>query len=579
MESTCATRAVKVLKYLRREVPATISRSSVDELEELPSGVLARLHATSNWDEVTKDEQLRDWLAANPVPAPRAEVSGPLFDGTLVFVQVLFQVGGQPPSAITMADVQTARDYAELAVIPIQRYASQYGPNSVGVSPDIIQWSAHLPTDTFTISDFESWVDYIAQTARESGVSNPCVVILHNRQLPNSAQFTGERDSFHGMTANGNPYCYSLVFGENLNVADNNHTINGVPDDKVYAHNLSHEIAEMTVDPQVGSNPEVCDACAGNCSNSWFDLFDSNGVFMGGTAVTASASGFAFFINAIMSAAVPVNSDGCLAVAADAESGCVYPPPFVAGELLSYTDDGAPGNVANPVLAGFGGWLQFTSLFAGRNALGQSRIYAVNSHGQLLSYQDTGAQGNVAGPIAVGADGWTQFKFLFAGQNAYDENRIYAVTSGGQLLSYTDNGTPGNVGNPVKVGAGGWQQFRFVFAGQNAAGENRIYAVNSGGQLLSYTDNGTPGNVGNPVKVGNGAWLEFTHLFAGQNALAENRIYGVSSGGELFSYFDNGAPGNVANPIMVGFGGWQVFKFLSAGQNTLGQNRIYAVPA
>lgn len=529
MEATCATRAVKVLKYLRREIPATISRSSVDELEELPSGVLAGLHTTSNWDEVTQDEQLREWLAANPVSAPRATVSGPLFDGTLVFVQVMFQVGGQPPSAITMADVQTARDYAELAVIPIQRYASQYGRSSVGVSPDVIQWSAHLPTDTFTVADFESWVDYIAQTARESNVSNPCVVILHNRDLPNSAQFTGERDSFHGMTANGNPYCYSLVFGENLDVADNNHTINGVPNDKVYAHNLSHEIAEMTVDPKVGSNPEVCDACAGNCSNSWFDLFDSNGVFMGGTAVTASASGFAFFINAIMSPAVPMNSDGCFAVAADAESGCVYPPPFVAGELLSYTDDGAPGNVANPVLAGFGGWLQFTSLFAGRNAAGQSRIYAVNSPGQLLSYQDTGAQGNVYGPVTVGADGW--------------------------------------------------QQFRFVFAGQNAAGENRIYAVNSGGQLLSYTDNGSPGNVGNPVKVGNGAWLEFTHLFAGQNALAENRIYGVNGGGQLFSYFDNGAPGNVANPIMVGFGGWQVFTFLLAGQNTPGQNRIYAVPA
>ena len=46
-ESTCATRAVKVLKYLRREVPATIPRSSVDELEELPSGVLAHLHSTS----------------------------------------------------------------------------------------------------------------------------------------------------------------------------------------------------------------------------------------------------------------------------------------------------------------------------------------------------------------------------------------------------------------------------------------------------------------------------------------------------------------------------------------------------
>ena len=170
MESTCATRAVKVLKYVRREVPATISRSSVDALEELPSGVLANLGITSNWDEVTKDEQLRDWLAANPVPAPRAKASGPLFEGTVVFVQVTFQVAGQPPSAISLADVQTVRDYADLAVIPIHRYASQYGPNSVGVWPDVMPFTANLPTDTFTLSMFETWVDQIAQIARDSKV-------------------------------------------------------------------------------------------------------------------------------------------------------------------------------------------------------------------------------------------------------------------------------------------------------------------------------------------------------------------------------------------------------------------------
>ena len=334
MESTCATRAVKVLKYLRREVPATIPRSSVDELEELPSGVLARLHTTSDWDEVTKDEQLRNWLAANPVPAPRAKASGPLFEGTLVFAQVTFQVAGQPPSAITMADMQTARDYAALAVIPIQRYVSQYGTGSVGVWPDVMPFTANLTSASFTLGQFETWVDQIAQTARANNVSNPCVVIPHNRQLPNSAQFTGERNSFHGMTGNGTPFCYSLVFTENLTIADPGH---------FYADKLSHEIAEMTVDPKADdSNPEVCDACAGNCNNIWFTLFDSNGVYMGGTTDPASAPGYTFFINPIVSGAVSVNSDSCIAVAADKESGCVYPPPFVAGELLSYTDDASP---------------------------------------------------------------------------------------------------------------------------------------------------------------------------------------------------------------------------------------------
>ena len=48
------------------------------------------------------------------------------------------------------------------------------------------------------------------------------------------------------------------------------------------------------------------------------------------------------------------------------------------GQLLSYGDDGTPGNVSSPVVVGYGGWSQFQFLFAGKNALGQDRIYAVN---------------------------------------------------------------------------------------------------------------------------------------------------------------------------------------------------------
>ena len=51
--------------------------------------------------------------------------------------------------------------------------------------------------------------------------------------------------------------------------------------------------------------------------------------------------------------------------------------PFASGELLSYGDAGTPGNVSDPVVVGFGGWQVFPHLFAGRNAVGQERIYAV----------------------------------------------------------------------------------------------------------------------------------------------------------------------------------------------------------
>jgi hypothetical protein len=79
--------------------------------------------------------------------------------------------------------------------------------------------------------------------------------------------------------------------------------------------------------------------------------------------------------------------------------------------------------------------------------------------------------------VVVGAGGWQDFKFVFAGRNAAGENRIYAVDHNGRLLSYGDAGTPGNVSSPVVVGLGGWLQFKFLFAGKNVAGQDRIYAV------------------------------------------------------------------------------------------------------
>jgi len=47
------------------------------------------------------------------------------------------------------------------------------------------------------------------------------------------------------------------------------------------------------------------------------------------------------------------------------------------GQLLSYGDAGTPGNVSSPIVVGLGGWLQFTFLLAGRNLVGEDRIYAV----------------------------------------------------------------------------------------------------------------------------------------------------------------------------------------------------------
>jgi hypothetical protein len=253
--------------------------------------------------------------------------------------------------------------------------------------------------------------------------------------------------------------------------------------------------------------------------------------------------------------------------------------PFGSGQLLAYGDAGTPGNVSNPVIVGLGGWLEFTRVFAGRNAAGEHRIYAVDRQGRLLSYGDAGTLGNVSSPMVVGFGGWSVFTFLFAGRNVAGADRIYAVDQQGQLLSYGDAGTPGNVSSPMVVGFGGWSAFKFLFAGRNAAGADRIYAVDRQGRLLSYGDAGTPGNVSNPVVVGLGGWQQFTFLFAGRNAAGADCIYAVDQQGRLLSYGDAGTPGNVSNPVVVGLGGWQQFRFLFAGGNSAGQSRIYGVVA
>jgi hypothetical protein len=344
METLCSTRAIKVLKHLRSVIPETVPPSSVDAIETLPISVFANLHGTLASDRAAEYPQLKTWLANNQIPSANVTVSGPLFHGTLVFVQLIFQEPNQPSSSVKLADVQTARNYAALAVGPIQRYASQYGPSNVGVSPTVISFTANVSGNSFTQSQFEGWVDQCAKTARDNHVSNPCIVILHNRDLPNTPQFKNERNSFHSITGNGTPYCYCLVFGESLSVADNNHTINGKPNEKVYAHMLSHEIAEMVVDPNPNvHNPEVCDGCAGNCNNDQFDLFDANGTFIGGTNQTSTATGFAFFINSIIrpEAIDPNNPNECALAGSDLKAVCIYPPPIAwngQGDLTTVTN-------------------------------------------------------------------------------------------------------------------------------------------------------------------------------------------------------------------------------------------------
>src|SRR5262249_27698553 len=148
---------------------------------------------------------------------------------------------------------------------------------------------------------------------------------------PTNTDGTGSTLGYHSSTSHGHPYCYSRAFGQNLTVADKG---------QLYAGALSHEIAEMTVDPIPRlENPEVCDGCFGNCANFHFDLFDSNSTFIGGTQnPTTVLTPFTFYINSIIQPNAYDPKTECAVAGSDLTAVCVYPPPGIPGELLSYGD-------------------------------------------------------------------------------------------------------------------------------------------------------------------------------------------------------------------------------------------------
>jgi hypothetical protein len=316
----CLTRAIKNLNYIERSVPPTITKEDLKELTKLSPDILVKLHTISKPHEVIKNAKLANFLESNKIPLPEAAVSQPLFSGTLVFVQLTFNRPSQPPFSISNADLQTAINYSSLAAVPIHQYALQYGPNTINVSPNIMQFTVTLTGNTFSDADLRGWIETIVH---DNNLTNSCMMILINTSGPRNTNATGSVGGYHSMTDNI-PYCFCNVFGNNLTVADRNND---------YALILSHEIAEMLVDPRVNNgNPEVCDGCAGNCSNVWNDFFDSNNNFIAGSNIVPPAFGYSFFINSIMRPACidPISPEQCSKTGADSKVACVYAPPALA---------------------------------------------------------------------------------------------------------------------------------------------------------------------------------------------------------------------------------------------------------
>jgi acylphosphatase len=308
-----ATRAIKNARHLQKIAPHIIPATEPAEgyVSLVPIHVLAHLHRPERRGKLVMGGKLAEQVKTLSFPVMSSSAVDPLFNGTLFFVRILFTIKSQNNAikSVSAADMTTAVNYATQAVVPISRYSAQYGANTIAVSPGVITVPVTLQNPSYNDAQLQSWVNSIV--SQNKLPPSCCVVVLNPQGVTNTdgdpAQGIG---GYHGKA--NVPYCFVNMFGTNINVAD--------PTNK-YAMALSHEIAEMAVDPLANLvNPEVCDPCGPNCQTVFIDYFDNGGNYIATTQTLPPSFGYNFYINGIVK---PASARACPAPA----TSCNYSPP------------------------------------------------------------------------------------------------------------------------------------------------------------------------------------------------------------------------------------------------------------
>jgi hypothetical protein len=298
-DRTCATRTLKLARHLQRNRPDIVP--AIEPLE----GFATVLEGT----DPSMKFQLRDALAPGTLPAVGTKTVAPLFNGTLVFANLTIAAGTKQYS-VASNDLTTATKYAGLAVGPISQYAGQYGPNALAIQPASPPLTVAVPKGVYNDTTVQSWVNQLVQ-ANSLAVESTAIVVL-NPVGPLNTDADASRGvlGYHGKASV--PYAFVNLLGPGLAIPD--------PDD-LFALALSHEIAEMTVDPSADlANPEVCDPCGPNCQSPIRAYFDATAAFLGGSSQFPPPFDYGFFLNAIVE---PSSATQCPAPS----SSCAYAPP------------------------------------------------------------------------------------------------------------------------------------------------------------------------------------------------------------------------------------------------------------
>ena len=325
MSRICVTRAIMNAKRLRSLAPDLFPPGGFGE--SLPLDVLSRLDKMSD-DELSlrlKDQPGILEHARQLRAAPLLFGCDP-FQGTLHFVELTLYIEADGSQvAPRTADIQTALEYMQLAAKPISAYCSQYGENHLEVSPVVLKYGVSVVSPTFSDDDLQGWVNDIVRQ-NQLPKDSTCLIFLNTPRSVNTYAKPSFALGYHQKADSS--YCFINLLGEGLTVDDRA---------DFYADSLSHEVAEMTCNPDASHfNNEVCDACAGGCGSIRWNFFLEPSPSLANSYIQSSVGiprglAYTYYTAAVVR---PGKTWDCPA----SESACAYAPPRPLGisELLFY---------------------------------------------------------------------------------------------------------------------------------------------------------------------------------------------------------------------------------------------------
>jgi hypothetical protein len=305
----CYTRALKNARQLQKMAPHIFAKDPQAEGfgTGVPMEILQGLHRMRHDSPVlSRHKEVADFLREQRLTVPtRKDARDALFSGTIHFAQVTFQTSGGN-IVMPTADLNQIVQYAQHAIVALSEYAAQYGANTVTISPTLLAYTASVPTGSYTDGNLQGWVNDMVAT--NSLPTSSCIFVVSPQGL--TAPNVGGNSGYHNRA--NIPYIVAGVFATGLTLADN-------PD--VYAMVVSHEIAEMIVDPNVmAGDPEVCDPCDINCGNLTRCYFNLSDNFLGSNQATPPGGfTFSYYVCAVVK---PTEAAKCPASSAS----CAYAP-------------------------------------------------------------------------------------------------------------------------------------------------------------------------------------------------------------------------------------------------------------